>query len=368
MNIDTAEVSVLEREILSELNYKHTAPATRLSLNFLNSRNQLVNTAFRKGILELGGTLQRIGANLLKKAPEDLQNKNWRYITMLKSPMMPAPKKTLWGYLPKCGLNEALLITPKGKFVKTVFYFPGCGSERLYSDISLASIYLLLKSNVRVVIPPPYHCCGFPAKVNAKKKMHADITLRDSIVLSQIRAMLGYVAFDAFLISCGTCRESLHEIGVEEIFNCQMKDISWFVLENPGNLVFTKEDTLSLYHAPCHDSLEGQGAALVRRVSGGVQQAPACCSEAGTLALSRPDISFAMLQRKKDSLAQTLRREAATTPIITNCPSCISGLGRNRDMGVSPKHFAVLLAENVGGSAWQDGLPAVIESVEKVLF
>lgn len=368
VNIDTAEVSVLERAILHDLNYKHTAPATRLSLGYLKSRNQFLNASFRKGVLELGGKVQRLGSEILKKAPEQIKSHPSRYITMLKSPMMPAPGKTLWGILPKCGLNEALMLIPKEKYEKTVFYFPGCGSERLYSDIGAASIYLLLKNNIRVIIPPPFHCCGFPAKINAKKKMYADISLRDSIVLSQIRAMLGYVVFDSFLVSCGTCRESLHEIGVEEIFNCRMQDISWFMLENVPGLSVTKEDDVALYHAPCHDSLDGQGAALTRRVMGKVQQIPSCCSEAGTLSLSRPDISYAMLQRKRDALQNSDRRATGKTPIITNCPSCISGLGRNREMGIQPKHLAVLLAENLGGADWLKTLPDVTGSAEKILF
>ena len=198
--------------------------------------------------------------------------------------------------------------------------------------------------------------------------MYADISLRDSIVLSQIRAMLGYVVFDSFLVSCGTCRESLHEIGVEEIFNCRMQDISWFMLENVPGLSVTKEDDVALYHAPCHDSLDGQGAALTRRVMGKVQQIPSCCSEAGTLSLSRPDISYAMLQRKRDALQNSDRRATGKTPIITNCPSCISGLGRNREMGIQPKHLAVLLAENLGGADWLKTLPDVTGSAEKILF
>ena len=63
------------------------------------------------------------------------------------------------------------MIPPEGEMLKTVFYFPGCGSERLYADIGMAAIYLLGKNNIRVILPPPFLCCGFPAKANAKKKM-----------------------------------------------------------------------------------------------------------------------------------------------------------------------------------------------------
>lgn len=55
--------------------------------------------------------------------------------------------------------------------------------------------------------------------------------------------------------------------------------------------------------------------------------------------------------------------------IVTNCPSCISGLGRNRDLGVKPQHLAVMLARSLGGENWQaDFAELVGNRVEKVTF
>lgn len=369
VNIDTAEVSVLERSILSDLGYKHTAPATLLSLTYLKNRNKLFNAVFRKGVLEWGSGMQQLGTRLLQKAPEKLKEKDWQYVTMLKSPMMPAPAKTLWARLPECSANEALMLKPVGNPVKTVFYFPGCGSERLYSDISMAAIYILLKSNVRVILPPPFLCCGFPSRVNAKKKTHDEITLRNTIILSQIREMLGYLVFDKFVISCGTCREAIHEAGVEEIFDCELQDVSRFVLENSDQNFGVQKNRTVLYHAPCHDSFDGDGVSLVRRVVGEVKHVPNCCSEAGTLAISRPDISYKMMQRKRESIEEAKNGMFGEPTIVTNCPSCISGLGRNRDLGVKPEHLAVMLAKGLGGETWENEFAELIGNrVEKVTF
>ncbi|SHO52215.1 DUF3683 domain-containing protein [Desulfopila aestuarii] len=369
VNIDTAEVSVLERSILSDLGYKHTAPATQLSLTYLKNRNKVFNSVFRKGVLEWGSELQQLGTRLLQKVPEKLKEKDWQYVTMLKSPMMPAPTKTLWAWLPECLANEALMLKPAGEPVKTVFYFPGCGSERLYSNISMAAIYILLKNNVRVVLPPPFLCCGFPSKVNAKKKMHDEITLRNTIILSQIREMLGYLVFDKFVISCGTCREAIHDAGAEEIFDCEVQDVSRFVLENSSRNFEGQKNSAVLYHAPCHDSLEGEGVSLVRQIAGEVKHAANCCSEAGTLAISRPDISYKMMQRKRESIEAAKAGINGEPTIVTNCPSCISGLGRNRDLGVKPEHLAVMLAKALGGDSWESEFTELLGNrVEKVTF
>ncbi len=367
VDIDTAEVSLLERGILSDLGYKHTAPATRLSLMYLQNRDRTINRIFRKGVLEWGSSLQRLGAKAFKKAPPAIKENEWRPLNMLKSPMTPASPAALNAMLPQCSEHEALMIRPEGEVKKTVFYFPGCGSERLYSSIGMAAIYLLLKNDIRVVLPPPYLCCGFPAKVNAKKKMAGQIFLRDTIILSQIREMLGHLVFDAFLISCGTCRESLQEIGCAEIFGCAVQDVSRYVLENSQQKYSSKSSEPVLYHTPCHDSFDGDGPNILKRLYTTVKSVPNCCSEAGTLAVSRPDISYAMLQRKRESLRNAGIGEQPTI-IATNCPSCLSGLGRNTDMNIIPQHMAVVLAEAIGGENWQTEFVNLVADGEKVTF
>ncbi|WP_306549168.1 DUF3683 domain-containing protein [Desulfobulbus sp.] len=368
VDIDTAQVSILEREILSERGYKHSPLPTRMSLHYLKTRNRLYNTLFRKTVVEWGAGLQRLASDLLSQAPEALTTKKWRLVSMLKSPMMPPSKQSLRDALPSCSLNEALLLNPKEPCVKTVFYFPGCGSERLYANIAEAAIYALLKTGVRVVLPPPNLCCGFPAKANAKTRMHSDVTLRDTIILSQIREMLGYIAFDGLIVSCGTCREALHELGAEEIFGCALADVSYFVLEQAPERFVQDKERRFLYHAPCHDSLQGEGNLMVRQIGGQVTSIGGCCSEAGTLALSRPDIAGAMLQRKRDNLLAKAVAEQGPHTIVTNCPSCISGLGRNRNLGIAPQHLAVLLAESLGGADWRLELSGLLQSAEVVTF
>ena len=121
VDIDTAEVSVLEREILTDLGYKHTAAATRLSLLYLKNRYRGVNLAFRKGVLEWGSSLQRLAAQAYKKAPPMITGRNWRLLNMLKSPMMPPSKTALGAMLPEYSEREALVINPEGSVIKSVF-------------------------------------------------------------------------------------------------------------------------------------------------------------------------------------------------------------------------------------------------------
>jgi Fe-S oxidoreductase len=123
-----------------------------------------------------------------------------------------------------------------------------------------------------------------------------------------------------------------------------------------------------LYHKPCHDSLEGRAVQVIARAGGTPAVVPYCCGEAGTLAMSRPDISRKMFDRKEDALRETLIRHPARRTILTNCPSCLQGLGRQEALGVTVSHLAVSLAEAVGGPNWPREFERLTRTAEVVTF
>jgi len=258
---------------------------------------------------------------------------------------------TLRDVLPPCDANQALLFEPDGDVSGSVFYFPGCGSERLFGSISMAALHVLLELRTRVVVPPPFLCCGFPHRANAQSDQHGRIVLRDSIIFAQIREMFAYLDFDAVTVTCGTCREALGQIEIGKIFDAPVIDVARYAVDR--GLQLDNHDRC-LYHAPCHDSLDGKAPVALRRLGFEVVAVPHCCSEAGTLALSRPDITDAMLDRKAESIRAALVEHAGGREILTNCPSCIQGLGRTARLGISPQHVAVALARKLSGERWMD--------------
>jgi Fe-S oxidoreductase len=282
----------------------------------------------------------------------------------LRSPVAPPARAPLHLALPVVHQNQALVLEPDGAAARTVFYFPGCGSERLHSDVGKAAIYLLLATGQRVVLPPPRLCCGFPSGANAKTRMHDRKVLSDTIVFSQIRGMLSHLAFDALAVSCGTCREALHAMGASEIFACPLADAGELALAQGASL--PPGDRL-LYHRPCHDSLEGRAPRLLAKGGAEVRSVPHCCSEAGTLALSRPDIAHKMLLRKRAALDE-LADQARPAPLVTNCPSCLQGLARQEHPGSEPVHLTVLLARAMGGDGWRDAFAKAVAHAEVVNF
>jgi len=363
VGIDTGEISILEREILETLRYKHTALATRLTLSYLESRSGAINRVMRK-TMTWGAKVQRTGRRLLTAMDPSSVVQDFPGISYLRSPVTPLSRGTLRDVLPVSGWNHSLCIEPPEPAAFTVFYFPGCGSERLFSSISIAAIYLLLKSQTRVVLPPAFLCCGYPAQVNAKSATQGRQVLQNAIIFSQIREMLGYLSFDACVVSCGTCREALHQMDMQEIFGCGIHDVSGFVLKT-GIKIDANETCL--YHRPCHDSLDAQAEDLLRTCGYHLTPVPHCCSEAGTLSLSRPDISHAMLMRKQRTLSGIIGDSGQSgIKLLTHCPSCLQGLGRNAS--VIPRHMTEELAIQIGGKDWEKEAGHLVQNAERIIF
>ena len=55
-----------------------------------------------------------------------------------------------------------ILRNPNMERGDAVFYFPGCGSERLFSQVGLATLAMLYQTGATTVLPPGYLCCGYP--------------------------------------------------------------------------------------------------------------------------------------------------------------------------------------------------------------
>ncbi len=365
VNIDSGEISISERYMLEDKGFKHGTIPTKATLTYLATNHRVLNPILRTSLLTVGSKVQRVCSRLFSSVAKKNQVSKFKIVQMLNSPVGKPHSSTLRSHLPRTNKNQAIVIEPESAALKTVFYFPGCGSERMFSKVSMASIYLLLKNKTRIILPPSYLCCGYPFLVNAKKQTYDTIMLENIIIFSQIRSMFQDFSFDACVVSCGTCMESLIDLSIGEMFECQARDISEFVM-NIDTKIGLDQDYL--YHTPCHDSLNNNAVQLFKPRQNGYRifKTPHCCSEAGTLAISRPQISNAMLKRKQTAVIQMKPEDSI--PMLTNCPSCIQGLGRLGNGKLSVFHLAEKLAQIKGGKNWEKGFKALVSKSEVVTF
>ena len=103
-----------------------------------------------------------------------------------------------------------------------------------------------------------------------------------------------------------------------------------------------------------------------------------CCSEAGTMATSSPDIAEQLRYRKTIELQNGIQELTGETKadkgnvkILTSCPACQQGLNRYEgETGLKTDYIVVELAKNLLGEQWQKDFvqQLKLEGVEKVLL
>jgi Fe-S oxidoreductase len=147
----------------------------------------------------------------------------------------------------------------------------------------------------------------------------------------------------------------------EKIFpGCRLLDIHEYLLEK-GVKLDGVGGTRYMYHDPCHTPMKTyQPMKVVNELMGeDVKLSERCCGEAGTLAVSRPDISTQIRFRKEAEIrkvASDLRAvSGAATPvkILTSCPSCLQGLARyDNDADTQADYIVVEMAKKILGDNW----------------
>lgn len=346
---------------------------TAVVLLYLKRKGYYFNKLFRIFFMNTGTRVQRI-AYLLNKPVSKITGHILPKINeYLNSRMPQLGKKTLRDFLKLKSQNCFYAFENKDMPVKkSVIYFPGCGSERMFPEISMAVLALLYNAGVRAVIPPEYLCCGYPWLFNGKIDQ-ADIkSYENRVIFHRIADNTGYMDIENIIVSCGTCFEMLDKYEIENIFSgATLIDINEFLVKEGLYKATTAPRHTLYYHEPCHSPLHYIGYAKTFQSLTGAKPVliPNCCGDAGTLALSTPSISNTLRMRKRRNTQAATSRSRVT--VLTTCPSCVMGLSKISDeVSVKGKSLAVYAAERLLGPDWQKDFIKKVKKkgIERILF
>ena len=133
-----------------------------------------------------------------------------------------------------------------------------------------------------------------------------------------------------------------------------------------------------MYHDPCHSPMKTyQPLKVVNQLMGSeVLLNDRCCGEAGTLAVTRPDISTQVRFRKQEEMmagVKAIQQQGhdGAIKILTACPSCLQGLSRyNDDAGTTADYIVVEMAKHILGPDWMADYVAKANhgGIERVLL
>ncbi|MGB5104714.1 MAG: FAD/FMN-binding oxidoreductase [Steroidobacteraceae bacterium] len=379
VDIDFGDVSMAMRDLLRRMGQQRFNPGKAASMFFLNATDPGTIKLTRKLMIDWGYKAQRLGHRTL----EALGNAQARRPPAttggrppLREQVIHFVNKKMPGGLPK-RTARALLDIEDRHYVpiirdparttsesEAVFYFPGCGSERLFSQVGLATQAMLWYAGVQTVLPPGYLCCGYPQRGSGQFDQAEKIITDNRVLFHRVANTLNYLDIRTVVVSCGTCFDQLQSYAFDEIFpGSRILDIHEYLLEKDIR-VEGVTGVRYMYHDPCHspiktrDPLAVVNALLDGGADGRIGKNDRCCGESGTLAVSRPDISTQVRFRKQQEMEQgaaRLRADGFDGPVkvLTSCPSCLQGLKRYDDDADTDADYVVIeMARHLLGEDW----------------
>ncbi len=417
VKIDFGDVSMNMRNLLRKMGQKSFRPGNAAAMFFLNATNPETIKLMRSAMVDVGFKAQRLANQLLRTLARRQTAKPPATVgsAPIKQQVIHFINKKMPGGLPKKTARALLDIEdadyvpiirdPQATTAETeaVFYFPGCGSERLFSQVGLATQAMLWHAGVQTVLPPGYLCCGYPQRGSGQFDKAEKMITDNRVLFHRVANTLNYLDIKTVVVSCGTCYDQLQGYKFEEIFpGCRIIDIHEYLLEKG----ITLGDSLSaeanvseanvkrsgrsqkgtsayLYHEPCHNPMKLQDSMKTVKalVGDNVLKSDRCCGESGTLGVTRPDVSTQVRFRKEEEIrkGETELREAGlvgakdNVKILTSCPSCLQGLNRyGNDLQnglLEADYIVVEMARQILGEDWMPQYVASANAggIERVL-
>jgi FAD/FMN-containing dehydrogenase/Fe-S oxidoreductase len=407
VDIDFGDVSMNMRNLLRKMGRKKFNAGNAAAMFFLNATDPDTIKATRAAMVGLGYRVQRLANDLLKKFAREQNAKPPATLgrAPLREQVIHFVNRKMPGDLPK-KTARALLDIEDSRYVpiirdpqrtsvdtEAVFYFPGCGSERLFSQVGLATQAMLWHAGVQTVLPPGYLCCGYPQRGSGQFDKADKIITDNRVLFHRVANTLNYLDIRTVVVSCGTCHDQLQGYEFGKIFpGSRIVDIHEYLMEK-GVKLDGVTGTRYMYHDPCHSPMKQYqplkvvNALIDESLNGRIERNDRCCGESGTLAVTRPDISTQVRFRKEEELRKGVSalRAVASHPgaqsgetsafqgpvkVLTSCPSCLQGLARyGEDTGVDADYIVVELARHILGESWMPDFVARANDggIERVL-
>lgn len=396
VNIDFGDVSIRMRKILKDRGKKSFNLGSWAAMQFLNIKDPRAIKVLRTGMAKMGffsiNTVHTLAKSIgllgqpyrLPPATTGRPKTGQQLVNLIRKPMRSKiPNKPMRVLLGAEDSNQVVIVRDNAKSSNdsdAVFYFPGCGSERLFSQIGMATISALYDLGTKIVLPPGYLCCGYPQTANGDADKGQAITTENRVLFHRVANTLNYLDIKTVIVSCGTCMDQLLKYEFENIFpGCRLLDIHEYLLEK--GVTLTDDSAVKyMYHDPCHTPIKTKNPLKVASslMNTEVLLSDRCCGESGTLGTARPDIAEQLRFRKQEELQagiEQLTGDAVNVnskvKLLTSCPACQQGLSRYQDdTGLETDYIVVEMCKRLKGDNWQeDFIDHVNEGgIERVLL
>lgn len=245
--------------------------------------------------------------------------------------------------------NLPAVIPAVGERRARVAFLTGCVQSVIAPRINAATIEVLTRNGVEVIVPPAQGCCGSLSLHVGEQEQARSLARKN---LAAFRAAMAQ-GVDAIVTNAAGCGSGIHEYGLlfagepdeaaARAFAERTLDVSVFLnklgLRTPANLPV---ELRAVYHDACHlahaQGVVSEPRALLRAIPNLTllepPEADLCCGSAGTYNIEQPEIARALGDRKAGNLLST-----GAQAVITGNIGCMTQL-RDR-LGANGKPIPV---------------------------
>jgi glycolate oxidase iron-sulfur subunit len=221
----------------------------------------------------------------------------------------------------------------------TVGYWMSCGYNYVLPEVGEATVRVLERMGYKVEVLDNC-CCG------AAAYGYGDLDAAADLARENLRRVGDPERFEAIVSECGSCSGHLKDYprlladdpewsGRAEKLKNKVRSFSEFVVERGGLRAPAAEDggatpATVTFHDPCHlgrryQNVVAQPREILRSLPGvdfvELEESDSCCGAAGTYAVTHPETSAAILERKMGLIKAT-----GASTVATECPACMMQL------------------------------------------
>ncbi len=242
----------------------------------------------------------------------------------------------------------------KGERRAVVALLAGCAQQVLDPDINAATIEVLTRQGVEVLVPKAQGCCGALSWHVGDHRAALEFARKNLDAFSEV---------DAIITNAAGCGSGMHEYplilrgtddeGRATEFAKKVVDVTVFLrgLGDLEEIPDSKKEVTIAYHDACHLS-NGQGVRdepreLLRRIPGvtvvELRDAHLCCGSAGTYNVDQPGIAASLGAQKAQAVVAT-----GATVVASGNIGCLTQLKMHLerlDSGVQVRHTVQVLRD-----------------------
>lgn len=211
-----------------------------------------------------------------------------------------------------------------------VAYFVGCGTNFMFPDTGVATVKVLTRNGIEVIIPDGQVCCGIPSMAEGDLAAVRQMLQTNVSIFSKLEV-------DAIITDCTSCGMMLKEkyskmLPEDDPLQATITQLAgrvWEVTDylnhlGPSEIPGTLDSSFT-YHVPCHRSwsptVRHAPRNLLQQIPGAeyieLEQPERCCGAAGTFYMDHRKLSDGIRSHRVRDI-----EASGASLVVTQCPVC----------------------------------------------